>query len=307
MVLAGRGEKMYDNDQSWSGVDWHEMPELKAPIMVAGFRGWSDAGNVSSGTLQYLIETLQPKTAATISDEPFVHYTAERPVAQIEDGIIHELEPMVTELSYWTNTEGDHDLVFLMAREPNLNWMCYANGVLDIVRRLNIQRFYTIGGVQDTISHSGPVLVTVVGSTLTAVAEILELEQGIRAAEYYGPVSIHSYLIRACAEAAVEAVSLWGHVPAYLQKSPRVVAKLVSILNKAVGMQCSVQSLNQKSIELDRKINEALSRDPDLKHLVETIEGKDNPKTSLPGDDKVIRMNDFLRRDPRKDPEPQGA
>ena len=85
------------------------------------------------------------------------------------------------------------------------------------------------------------------------------------------------------------------------------MAKLVSILNKAVGMHCSVKSLNQKSIELDRKINEALARDPDLKHLVETIEGKDNPKTSLPGDDKVIRMNDFLRRDPRKDPEPQGA
>jgi proteasome assembly chaperone (PAC2) family protein len=298
---------MFENDQSWPGAEWHEIPELKAPVMVAGFRGWSDAGNVSSGTLQFLIETLQPKTAATISEEPFLHYTAERPVAQIEDGIIHELEPMITELTYWTNAEGDHDLVFLMAREPNFNWLCYAKSVLDVVRRLNIQRFYTIGGVQDTISHSAPVLVTVVGSTATAVAEVMELEEGVRAAEYYGPVSIHSYLIRACAEAAVEAVSLWGHVPAYLQKSPRVMAKLVSILNKAVGMHCPVQSLNQKSIELDRKINEALSRDPDLKHLVETIEGKDNPKPSASGDDKVIRMNDFVRRDPRKDPEPQGA
>ncbi|MGO9570038.1 MAG: PAC2 family protein [Desulfomonilaceae bacterium] len=298
---------MFDNDQSWSAVDWHKIPQLKAPIMVAGFRGWSDAGGVSSGTLQFLIETLQPKTAATISDEPFVHYTAERPVAQIEDGIIHELEPMVSELTYWSNIEGDHDLVFLLAREPHFNWQGYANGVLDVMRKLNIQQFYTIGGLQDTISHSGPVLITVVGSTPAAVAGVIELEQGIRAAEYYGPVSIHSYLIRACSEASVAAVSLWGHVPAYLQKSPRVVAKLVSILSKAVGMLCSVESLNQKSIELDRKINEALARDPDLKHLVETIEGKDDSKTSLPGDDKVIRMNDFLRRDPRKDPEPQGA
>ena len=298
---------MFDNAQSWSGVDWHKIPQLKAPIMVAGFRGWSDAGGVSSGTLQFLIETLQPKTGANISDEAFVHYTAERPVAQIEDGIIHELEPMIIELTYWSNIEGDHDLVFLLAREPDFNWRGYANGLLDVMRKLNIQRFYTIGGVQDTISHSGPVLISVVGSTPTVVAGTIELEHGIRAAAYQGPVSIHSYLIRACSEASVEAVSLWGHVPAYLQKSPRVVAKLVSILNKAVGMHCSVKPLNQKSIELDRKINEALARDPDLKHLVETIEGKDNPKTSVPGDDKVIRMNDFLRRDPRKDPDPQGA
>ncbi len=294
--------KMFDNDQSWSGVDWHEIPELKAPIMVAGFRGWSDAGSVSSGTLQFLIETLQPKTAATISEESFIHYTAERPVAQIEDGIIHELEPMITELTYWTNMEGGHDLVFLLAREPHFNWLGYANGVLDVMRKLSIQTFYTIGGVQDTISHSGPVLVTVVGSTPTAVSGVIELEHGIRAAEYYGPVSIHSYLILACAKAGIEAVSLWGHVPAYLQKCPRVVAKLVSILNKAVGMHCSVKPLNQKSLELDRKINEALARDPDLKHLVETVEGKNKPEFSLPGGDKVIRMNDFLRKDPRKGP-----
>jgi proteasome assembly chaperone (PAC2) family protein len=298
---------MFDNDQSWSGVDLHKIPQLKAPVMVAGFRGWSDAGGVSSGTLQFLIETLQPQAVANISDEAFVHYTAERPVAQIEDGIIHELEPMITELTYWSNSDGHHDLVFLLAREPDFNWRGYANGLLEVMGKLNIQRFYTIGGVQDTISHSGPVLITVVGSSPAAVAGAMELGDGIRAAEYQGPVSIHSYLIRACSDAAVEAVSLWGHVPAYLQKSPRVVAKLVSVLNKALGMHCSVKPLNQKSLELDRKINEALARDPDLKHLVETIEGKENPKTSLPGNDNVIRMNDFLRKDPRKDPEPQGA
>jgi proteasome assembly chaperone (PAC2) family protein len=233
--LEGQG-KMFDNDRSWSGVDLHKIPQLKAPIMVAGFRGWSDAGGVSSGTLQFLIETLQPNTAANISDEAFVHYTADRPVAQIEDGIIHELEPMITELTYWSNIDGDHDLVFLLAREPDLNWRSYANGLLEVMGKLNIQKFYTIGGVQDTISHSGPVLVTVVGSTPTAVAGTIDLGHGMRAAEYQGPVSIHSYLIRACSEAAVEAVSLWGHVPAYLQKSPRVVAKLVSILNEAVGI-----------------------------------------------------------------------
>jgi proteasome assembly chaperone (PAC2) family protein len=273
--------------------------------MVAGFRGWSDAGNVSSDTLQFLIDTLQPRTVATLSGEPFVQYTVERPIAQIEDGIIHELESMIAELTFWTNTEGDHDVVFLLAREPHFNWLGYANGLLGVTRRLNIQRFYAIGGVQDTISHSSPVLVTVVASSSATVAGVVGLEPDIRAAEYYGPVSIHSYLIQACAEAGVEAVSLWGHVPAYLQKSPKVVAKLVSILNKAVGMHCPTESLNQKSIELDRKINEALSRDPDLKQLVETIEGKDKPKTTPRCNDKVIRINDFLRRDPRKNPDPQ--
>ncbi len=298
---------MFDDGRSRSKVNWHEIPTLKAPILVAGFRGWADAASVSSDTLQFLMDMLKPQTAATISDEPFVHYTTDRPIAQVENGIIHELETMITELFYWINVDGDHDLLLLLAREPNLNWLTYADGVVDIIRRFNIFRLYTVGGVQDTISHSGPVAVSVVGSSPSVVTEVVALEQGIRAAEYYGPVSIHSYLIRACAEAAMEAVSLWGHVPAYLQKSPRVVAKIVSILNKAVGMNCSIEILKQKSLELDRKINEALAKDPDLKHLVEHMEENNYTGASLEGDDKVISMNDFLRRDPRKAPEPQGG
>ncbi|MGB6067860.1 MAG: PAC2 family protein [Desulfomonilaceae bacterium] len=298
---------MFDDGRSGSQVNWHEIPTLKAPIMVAGFRGWADAASVSSDTLQFLIDMLKPQTAATISDELFVHYTTDRPIAQVEDGIIHELEPMITELFYWINVDGDHDLILLLAREPHFNWPTYTDGLLDIIRELNIFRLYTVGGVQDTILHSGPVVVSVVGSTPAAVKGAVALEPGIRAAEYYGPVSIHSYLIRACAGEATEAVSLWGHVPAYLQKSPRVVAKIVSILNKAVGMHCSVESLTQKSIELDRQINEALAKDPDLKRLVENMEEISPSGISPVGDDKVIRMNDFLRRDPRKAPEPQGG
>ncbi len=99
------------------------------------------------------------------------------------------------------------------------------------------------------------------------------------------------------------AATLWGHVPAYLQRSPRVVYKLITILNKAVGMKCPVQILRQQSIELDRKISEALAKDPGLRQFVESIEEKRSQKEPSSSDDKIIHMNDFLRRDPKKDPE----
>ena len=76
---------------------------------------------------------------------------------------------------------------------------------------------------------------------------------------------------------------------------------MITILNQAVGMKCPVDALRQKSIEMDRKIDEALGRDPSLKQFVETIEQKEDTETSS-GDDKVIRLNHFVRRD-KKDPE----
>ena len=291
---------MIDKDAALSYLKWEQVPELKEPFLIAGFHGWSDAGSVSSDSLAYLMETLKVRVIATLSDEPFVNYSLSRPVAQIEDGIIHDLEPAVAEFTCWSNVEGDHDLVLFLGKEPHYGWQNYSLIVLEVIRKLRVQRLYTIGGVQDTISHVSPPLVTVVGSSASIIASTVQLDGRVRAADYYGPISIHSCLVKACADAGIEAVSLWGHVPAYLQKSPRLVAKMVNLLNKASGMRCSTEPLKKKCVELDMRINEALLKDPNLKRFVDSIEREDRPQTDSSTDDKVIRLNDFLRREPPK-------
>ncbi|HTY25444.1 MAG TPA: PAC2 family protein [Desulfomonilaceae bacterium] len=294
---------MTDETRVSSNLKWLEVPDLRDPYLIAGFHGWSNAGSVSSDTLAYLKEFLQPRTFAVFSDEAFLNYTLDRPIGHIEDGIILHLESPAAELTCWTNSESDRDLILILDKEPHSNWSLYATTILEVIRRLGVKRLYTIGGVQDSLSHLAPVLVTVVGSSSYLVDGTLQLEDGIDQADYYGPVSIHSYLIKTCMEAGIEAVSLWGHVPAYLQRSPKAVAKLITILNKAVGMRCPIQSLRQQSVDLDRKVNEAIARDPNLKQLVESMQDKKLPAESPPGRDKIIRLNDFLHRDPKKDPE----
>jgi proteasome assembly chaperone (PAC2) family protein len=104
-------------------------------------------------------------------------------------------------------------------------------------------------------------------------------------------------------DAGFEAATLWGHVPAYLQKSPQLVEKLISILGKATGLHCCVEQLRQKSLELERKIDEALSKDPDLRQFVETIEKKQSFRSTSSRDDKIIHLNNFVRRETPKGPE----
>jgi proteasome assembly chaperone (PAC2) family protein len=284
-----------------SHFSWTCIPELRNPYLVVGFHGWSNAGSVSSDTLQYLKESLQPTLVATLSDEGFVNFSVDRPVARISGGTILEIEPMAGQFFAWTNADGERDLLIFLGKEPHFNWMAYSRIFVEFMHHLNVGRLYTIGGVQDTVSHASPVLVTMVGSFPHVAAEYAKTEHGLRPAEYHGPISIHSYLVKTCMDAGIEALSLWGHVPAYLQRSPRLVARMVSILNDAVGMECPVDALRQKAIELDRKIDEALGRDPGLKQFVETIEQKEDSETSS-SDENVIRLNQFLRRD-KKDPD----
>jgi proteasome assembly chaperone (PAC2) family protein len=293
---------MNEDDAVSSLITWDYMPELKNPLVVAGFHGWSNAGSVSSDTLEYLTEKLKPRPFARLDEEPFVNFTLERPIGQIEDGVIHDLESMATDLLFWSSPESEHDLILLLGKEPHFHWPDYSGILVDAMVKLDVQRLYTIGGVQDTVSHSAPPVVSIVGSSPHVVAGAARLDEGVRAAEYYGPVSIHSFLIRACIDAGIEAVSLWGHVPAYLQRSPRVVAKMITILNNAAGIQCSIDDLGFESIEMDRKIHDALLRDPNLKRFVETVERQSSDDELDGDDDKVIRLNDFLNRDPQDDP-----
>ncbi|MCX5862237.1 MAG: PAC2 family protein [Desulfomonile sp.] len=282
-------------------VTWRHVPELREPVLIAGFYGWSNAGNVSSDTIQYLFGLLQPQVFATISDEPFANFTTDRPVARIENGIIHDLEPMITELACRTDPGAKHDLVLFLGREPHYGWPAYCDVLMNIMQRLKIEKLYTIGGVQDTVSHSGPAIVSVVCSSASHVAELCRIDPGIRAADYCGPVSIHSYLVRACAQVGIKSGSLWGHAPAYLQKNPRLVAKMVTIVNTVTGTECPVDTLKQKSIELDRRINEAMARDPNLKRFVETVERENESDIPSGSEEKIIRLDDFLRREPHKE------
>jgi len=284
-----------------SKLNWLEIPDLREPYFIAGFYVWSNAGNISSDTVAYLQELLKPRAFATLSDEEFINYTLNRPIGHIENGIVLHLESLTTEVSYWTNSEGDRDIILFLGKEPHANWRSFAEIISQIIRKLGVKRLYTLGGVQDTISHSAPVVISVVGSSPHLVDGMIQLEDGIEAANYYGPVSIHSYLIKMCIEAGIEAMSLWGHVPAYLQRSPRVVKKLVTVLNKAVGMNCPTQLLQHQSMALDRKINEAIAKDPSLREMIESVEDKKSIDEPPSDDNKVIRLNDFLHRDPNRD------
>jgi proteasome assembly chaperone (PAC2) family protein len=283
-------------------LEWLNVPNLKDPFLIMGFQGWSNAADVATDSVRHLKDCFQTETVAALHEESFLHLTGDRPVAVIEEGLIREMEVCKSEISYAGNAEGAHDLVMFSGREPSIHWADYCGAVSEIISRLGIRKLFAIGGVQDTVSHSAQPLVTVVGSTSEAVEEAVALGPRIRPAQYHGPISIHSRLVGTAAHCGITAVSLWAHVPAYLQKSPKAVAAIITILNKASGATCAIDMLVRKSLELDRKIKEAVSKDPALKQYIEAIEGKTDWEPGI-RTDNVIRLKDFLKRDSSKEPD----
>lgn len=293
---------MKERDSHTSNVSWSRVPALNDPVVVIGFQGWSNAGGVSADTLDHLSEHVEPEPFASFGAEPYVLYTAQRPVCHIEGGLIRYIETMETTLSCRVNPKGPHDIILAVVREPDLNWRLFTHTLFGVITRLGVGRLFTVGGVQDQVCHADPPKVSAFASSPSALAAIAEEDEDILKASYFGPVSIHSHLIRMCGETGVEGVSLWGHTPPYLQKNPRVVARLVEIIARSISLDCPVNDLVRKSIEMDRRINEILVKDPGLRQMVLAAEGKTSSSGGAGNDEKIIKLNDFLRRDFFKDP-----
>ncbi len=283
-------------------IRWDHTPELNHPYCVVGYHGWSNAGSVATDTIDHLWEQLRPEVFAGLNHEPFLNFTLDRPIVSVQSGLLQSPAPIEADIACWKNPNGDHDLVLIGAREPHFNWMLYGRVLVDLLSRAGVVRVYTLGGVQDTISHAIAPIISVVASRTPVLVETLATNTSLRAADYEGPGSIHSYVVHAASIQGMDAISLWGHVPPYLQNNPRVVARMVDVLNDAVGMECPTEDLNRKSIELDRKVDEILGRDPNLKQFVESIEEHEDSITSEKAHDNIIRLNDFIRRDSHREP-----
>ncbi|GAF82625.1 unnamed protein product, partial [marine sediment metagenome] len=76
-----------------NGIKIHELPDLKNPLLIAGFDGWGNALQISSGMAAYLIRTFKAQRFAELDPDVFFRYDEKRPVVHIEDGVFKNLSP----------------------------------------------------------------------------------------------------------------------------------------------------------------------------------------------------------------------
>jgi predicted ATP-grasp superfamily ATP-dependent carboligase len=253
----------------------HE-PSLIRPSMILGFTGWMDGGEVSTGTVQYLVNRLGATRFATIEPGGFYLYnfpgTMEfsalfRPHTKIENGLIHELE----EPSNVFYSDGVNNLIFFLGKEPNLAWSDYAGAILEVCSRYGVQRMVFIGSVSGLTPHTRQPRFSCVISE-ERIKSCLE-GMPIVLTDYTGPASIITYLSIQARKRGIEMLSLVAEIPAYLQGyNPRCVEAAIRCLSGIVGLHVEVEDLQELGDEFEKKVNEALQGQPDLLEKIQKLE-----------------------------------
>jgi predicted ATP-grasp superfamily ATP-dependent carboligase len=175
----------------------------KAQSLILGLKGYSDAGLITTYSIEYLIKKFEAEKIGCFKKE-FYDYSVNRPFIVVEDGIIKNLKPPTTEVFYSKNLK----TVFVYGSEPNLNWYEFVDGVLSLIKRFEVKNVYSLGGLIDYVREP-----RVSGVVNNEKLKKVLIGLGVELVNYEGPSSIYSLLLNEISKIGVEAVSLWGHVP----------------------------------------------------------------------------------------------
>ena len=288
-----------------SNLIFSESPELRKPKVVAGFSGWANAGEVSSGAVAYLKSKLNPTKYAEFDPEPFYDFTNARPHGVITDGVVKSLKFVSNEFFYWENVKGEHDLILFLGTEPHLMWRQFSEDFFSAFQDSDPDELILLGSFYDSTPHTRDPIVSAAVNDSGMRDTLAEFD--LQFTDYEGPTSIHSVLEHACVEMGIPSISLWTGTPHYLPTAnPKAWRAVLDRLLPILGIDLDLRDLNRREDRLIKQVEQALSQNPKLQRYVRQLENALEVKEdddSFQSEEIIKSLEDFLRQRQHDGPE----
>lgn len=300
-------------------VDLWTIPQAEELYMIAGWHQWADAGAISSGLPQYLIQYTGASKIGEIKPNGFylfqipgTHHLL-RPEIKLDQGYRQTLQTRKNELFYIGNDQ--KGLVIFLGDEPHLAVDEYAEAFFDIVEELDVKRVAALGGVYGPVPYDKDREIACVYS-LPYLKEELS-EYAVRFSDYEGGVTIGSYLLDQAEERGLEYFAFYGFVPAYdlsqnqsaplqglrIENDYKAWYDIMRRLSHMFGLEYSLSDLDESSDELTNsmsaKIDELEQKLPQLKvrEYIEKVSDDFTETSFMPLSDVWKRELDDLFED----------
>ena len=274
-----------------------ETPELRKPKVIAGFSGWANAGEVSSGAVSYLKSKLNPTKFAELDPDPFYDFTNTRPYGKISEGVIKSLDFVTNEFYYWENLYGEHDIILFLGTEPQLKWRSFTEDFFAAFQDQDPDELILLGSFYDSTPHTREPIVSAAVNDSGARDDLAEFD--LQFTDYEGPTSIHAVLEHACAELGIPSISLWTGTPHYLPTAnPKAWRAVLRRLLPILDVELDIRDLVRRGDRLDKQVEQALEQNPKLKRYVRQLEsnlGTREDEEPLRSDEIIKSLEEYLR------------
>ena len=262
---------------------------LNAPILVAAFEGWVDAG--SAGTMAAAQLTQGSQVLATFDADRLFDYRARRPALDIVDGRLRSLE--WPELHLRSNRIGERDLLILSGPEPDFLWQELSADVTRLAQELHVASWVSLGAIPVAAPHTRPV-------TVLATASAPGLLPGGVSQGPTGhlrvPSAVLSVLELGVSAARIPAIGFFAQVPHYVSATyPGAAIELLRLVGRFLGEELPVGDLPAKALETRGLLDAATSGDGRTSAYVKRLEEAADQARLPEGDDLISDIERFLR------------
>lgn len=203
-------------------VRMSEMPKCDEMYLIAGWRQWADAGSMSSGLPDYLVDLTKARKIGEIQSDPFymfhlpaTHYYL-RPEIKFDEGYREEFHDREN-VFYYAECNGK-GLVIFIGDEPHLYASQYANAFFDVYKELGVRRGVAVGGVYGRLPYDKDRHISCSYSLRTMKSELDKY--ALRFSNYEGGATIGAYLVDRAERLKLEFMVLNALVPSYEFSEP---------------------------------------------------------------------------------------
>jgi proteasome assembly chaperone (PAC2) family protein len=254
----------------------YEGAEFRNPRLLMGLSGWMDGAEVSTGVIKVLVDKLHARRVAEIDHQDFYIYNFPaamevaslfRPHCRIRKGIVREF--MFPDNAFFAAE--NEDLVLFSGKEPNMNWVEYADCIFALCHKLHIQSIHFIGSVAGLVPHTrDPMLFcSVSDAQMKPRFETI----GMKFSDYEGPASIITYLTTRAKEQDLELVSIVATVPAYVQgANPKCIVAATRRMAGLLGIRVDLDDLQTAADEFEKKLTDIVQEQPELAENITKLE-----------------------------------
>ena len=275
-------------------VRWTARPELRAPVVIAAFEGWNDAGDAASTAARYLIDRWQTELVADIDPEEFYDFTSARPHVRLDDDGQREVVWPVTELHAGTIPETEQDVLIIVGTEPQLRWRTYTGALTEVAQSVGARLCMTLGALLAEVPHTRPTPVVGTAHQPDVIGGL-----AVQPSRYEGPTGIVGVLHDAWRRAGLRSASLWATVPSYVPGAPSPKAALALVERTATILDTwlATTDLEIAAASYERQVSELVDADEETATYVAALEERlDGEPDVLPSAETIAEeVERFLR------------
>nr|WP_245930369.1 PAC2 family protein [Allonocardiopsis opalescens] len=243
-------------------------PEAEAPVLLALFDGFLDAGKAGKLLGGHLIERMEHRVVATFDVDQLLDYRSRRPQMVFDED--HWADAKLPELVVREVTDAAGEpFLLLTGPEPDQQWNRFVAALTGLIERFGVRLTVTAHGIPMAVPHTRPVGMTAHATRKELIAEHTSFFNKVEV-----PGSVAALLEFRLGEQGRDALGFAVHVPHYLAQLgyPDATVAALRAVARSTGLSLPEEELVETAERTRQEIQQQVDASEDAASVVSALE-----------------------------------